>query len=153
MKLATLCYLRRNGQTLMLYRNKKQNDVHEGKWNGLGGKFEPGESPEACAVREIEEESGLKARKPKLKGVLTFPGFSHDEDWYVFVYEVTEFDGQERESPEGHLEWIENSRVMELNLWEGDRMFLEWFNADRFFSGTFVYKDGRLVRHDVVFHD
>ena len=57
----------------MIYRNKKQNDYHEGKWNGLGGKFEPGESPEECAIREIEEESGLKVASLRMKGFITFP--------------------------------------------------------------------------------
>ena len=59
MKLATLCYVISNGKTLMIYRNKKENDYHEGKWNGLGGKFEQGETPEECAIREVYEESGL----------------------------------------------------------------------------------------------
>jgi 8-oxo-dGTP diphosphatase len=64
MKLATLCYVmdKKSNSTLMIYRNKKQNDYHEGKWNGLGGKFEAGESPEECAIREIAEESGLRVR-------------------------------------------------------------------------------------------
>ena len=73
MKLATLCYIKQSGKTLMLYRNKKPNDIHEGKWNGLGGKFNPGETPEQCAIREIFEESGLQVKNPKLHGVLTFP--------------------------------------------------------------------------------
>jgi 8-oxo-dGTP diphosphatase len=69
-KLATLCYLRQAGKTLMVYRNKKPNDMYLGKRNGLGGKPEPGESPEECAVREIFEESGLHAKELILKGFL-----------------------------------------------------------------------------------
>ena len=76
MKLATLCYLKRNNKTLMLHRIKKKDDIHEGKWNGLGGKFEKGESPEECAIREVREESGIKINKLRLKGVLTFPDFN-----------------------------------------------------------------------------
>ena len=104
MKLATLCYLRRNGRTLMLHRVKKQDDIHEGKWNGLGGKFEPGESPEECVVREVREEAGLKIKNPRLKGVLTFPGFAKGEDWYVFVFTAPEFTGRMRDCAEGELE-------------------------------------------------
>ena len=63
MKLATLCYVRRQGQTLMMLRNKKKQDIHEGKWNGLGGKLEQGETPEECAKREVLEESGLVVHK------------------------------------------------------------------------------------------
>ena len=77
MKLATLCYVidKQTNSTLMLYRNKKENDYHQGKWNGLGGKFDSGESPEECAIREIEEESGLKVKSVKMKGFITFPLF------------------------------------------------------------------------------
>ena len=88
MKLATLCYLRKDGTTLMVHRIKKANDIHQGKWNGLGGKLEPGETPEECAMREIFEESGLRAKNLKLKGFLTFPLFARDEDWYAFVFVV-----------------------------------------------------------------
>ena len=94
MKLATLCYIKRNNQTLMLHRIKKENDMHQGKWNGLGGKFEPGETPEACAVREIYEESGLRVNDPELRGILTFPAFNDDEDWYAFVFVVRDFSGE-----------------------------------------------------------
>ena len=75
MKLATLCYIMDEDKTLMLYRNKKENDYHEGKWNGLGGKLEAGETPEECAIREVYEESGLKVFGPQLKGLITFPMF------------------------------------------------------------------------------
>ena len=79
-KLATLCYIRDGEKTLMLHRNKKANDMHEGKWNGLGGKVEGGESPEACAIREVLEESGLVVSKPQYKGFITFPNFDGEND-------------------------------------------------------------------------
>ena len=152
MKLATLCYLKRDGKTLMLHRVKKENDVHQGKWNGLGGKMEPGETPEECAVREIREECGLDARRPALKGILTFPGFKDDEDWYEFVFVVTDFSGELTDSAEGHLKWIPDTDIPSLNLWEGDRSFLKWMDEGSFFSGKFIYKNGKLQEQDVVFH-
>lgn len=153
MKLATLCYLRRGGHTLMLHRVKKADDMHAGKWNGLGGKFEPGESPEDCAIREIFEESGLVVRDPDLRGFLTFPGFKDDEDWYAFVFVATDFEGDLIDSPEGNLAWIPDERVHDLPLWEGDRIFLPWLDRPGFFSGTFKYIDERLVAHHVVWHE
>lgn len=153
MKLATLCYLRRNGKTLMVHRVKKKNDMHAGKWNGLGGKLEPGETPEECAVREIMEESGLKVSNPILKGVLTFPAFSNDEDWYAFVFLVHEFEGELIDSPEGDLKWIDNAELLDLNLWDGDRIFLPWLERQGFFSGKFIYKDGRFIEHQVIFYN
>jgi 8-oxo-dGTP diphosphatase len=153
MKLATLCYLRKNDQTLMIHRVKKSNDMHRGKWNGLGGKLEPGESPEDCVRREVEEESGLLVKKMWLKGFLSFPGFANDEDWYAFVFVVPEFEGQIIESVEGDLEWIDNSDLFQLNLWEGDRIFLPWLDRPGIFSGKFVYRDGTLVEHSVCFYE
>jgi 8-oxo-dGTP diphosphatase len=145
MKLATLCYLRRNAQTLMLHRVKKARDVHEGKWNGLGGKFEPGETPEACARREIREECGLEAIRLELKGFLTFPEFAHGEDWYVFVFVVPECSGTLAPSSEGELAWIDDDRLLDLNLWEGDRIFLPLLAEPGHFSGMFHYQHGRLI--------
>ncbi len=153
MKLATLCYLRQGGQTLMVHRIKKANDIHEGKWNGLGGKFEPGETPEECARREIFEESGLQVGKLELKGLLTFPLFARTEDWYAFVFVASDLQGSLIDSPEGDLQWIDNDRLTELNLWEGDRLFLPWLDRPGFFSGKFVYQDGRLVDHSAVLDD
>ena len=153
MKLATLCYIRRDGHTLMIHRVKVVGDMHAGKWNGLGGKLEPGETPEECAIREIREESGLSAILPRLRGFITFPGFSNDEDWYTFLFVVDNFQGELIDSPEGYLEWIPNDKLLDLNLWEGDRVFIPWLDKPGFFSGKFVYKDGALVSHSVVFYD
>lgn len=155
MKLATLCYVQKPGQTLMLHRVKKQNDMHQGKWNGLGGKLEPGESPEECAVREVWEESGLAARTPRLRGILTFPAFAAEEDWYVYLFTIHEFEGDlhpSDQASEGDLAWIDNDRLLDLALWPGDRIFLPWLNQPHFFSGKFVYAAGELVSHAVVFH-
>ncbi|MCM2268158.1 MAG: 8-oxo-dGTP diphosphatase [Elusimicrobiales bacterium] len=149
MKLATLCYVRKNGRTLMLHRVKKADDVHEGKWNGLGGKFEPGESPEDCVIREIREEAGLKLKAPVLKGVLTFPDFAKGDDWYVFVFTASRFTGRLIESPEGDLKWIPDRELLKLNLWEGDKVFLPLLRRRGCFSGKFVYRNGRLAKYSL----
>ena len=152
LKLATLCYVRQAGKTLMVHRNKKANDMHMGKWNGLGGKLEPGETPEECAIREIQEESGLLVENPVFKGLLTFPGFANEEDWYAFVFVASQFTGDLIDSPEGDLQWIDDAHLLELNLWDGDRIFLKWLDQPGFFSGKFIYKNGQYVDHEVVFY-
>jgi 8-oxo-dGTP diphosphatase len=152
MQLATLCYIHRGSQTLMLYRNKKQDDIHAGKWNGLGGKFMPGETPEECVCREVFEESGLSIKNPLLHGIMTFPSFRAGEDWYVFIFTATEIEGILHESAEGKLEWIEDQRLLSLNLWTGDKIFLEWLKQPNFFSAKFVYVQGELKEHQVVFY-
>jgi len=152
MQLATLCYVIDNNKTLMLHRIKKKNDVHEGKWNGLGGKFEHGESPEECAIREVKEESGLLIKKPKMHGFITFPMFDGKKDWYVFLFTAKEFKGELIDSNEGKLEWIPNNKLLELNLWEGDKIFIPWLMQNRFFSAKFVYENGKLKKHNVLFY-
>ncbi len=152
MKLATLCYAVRDNKTLMLYRNKKENDYHEGKWNGLGGKLEQGETPEECAVREMKEETGLDVEKLHLKGMITFPMFDSVDDWYVFLFVIDEFSGELIDSPEGHLEWIDNDKLFDLNLWDGDRYFLPWLYQDKFFSAKFNYDKGRFIDYTVEFY-
>ena len=152
MELATLCYLKKEGKTLMIHRVKRENDMHKGKWNGLGGKIEPGETPEECVIREVEEECGLTIKNPRLKGVLTFPSFDGIEDWYVFVFTATEFEGDLHDSPEGVLKWIDDSGVQDLNMWEGDRTFMKWLNRKGFFSARFVYERGKLTTYSVIFY-
>jgi len=153
MILATLCYVKHNGKTLMVHRNKKPNDIHEGKWNGLGGKFEAGETPEECIKREVEEEAGLVIQNPLLHGLLMFPNFKGN-DWYVFVFTAHEFDGEQLDSsPEGRLEWIDDDKLNSLNLWESDHIFLPWLTAGKFFSAKFEYDGDVMQGYDVTFHE
>ncbi|HEX2946273.1 MAG TPA: 8-oxo-dGTP diphosphatase [Clostridia bacterium] len=152
MQLTTLCYVKCGGKTLMLHRIKKQKDIHEGKWNGLGGHMEQGETPEECIIREVYEESGLKLVNPRLRGILTFPMFDGIEDEYTFLYTAEKFEGALIDSPEGMLEWIDDAKVPGLNLWEGDKIFLEWLEDGRLFSGKLIYSEGRLTGHKVVFY-
>jgi 8-oxo-dGTP diphosphatase len=137
----------------MIHRVKKPNDMHAGKWNGLGGKLEPGETPEECAIREIWEEAGLRVINPKLRGIITFPGFSNDEDWYTFIFVVDDFQGVLIDSPEGDLKWIPEEQLLDLTLWEGDRIFIPWLDTTAIFSAKFVYKEGNLLDHSVIFYD
>lgn len=152
MKLATLCYIRKDNKTLMLHRVKKKNDYHKGKWNGLGGKFELGETPEECAIREIKEESGLIVKKLKLKGFITFPMFDEKDDWYVFVFAVDKFEGELIDSPEGNLSWIPTDELLNINLWDGDKIFIPWLDEEKFFSAKFNYKGKTFNGYSVEFY-
>ncbi len=152
MLLATLCYVKRDGYTLMVYRNKKPNDIHEGKWNGLGGKFEAGETPEECVQREVLEESGLSIQNPKLCGLLMFPRFKGN-DWYVFVFTALEWSGELlANSPEGKLEWIPDEKMHNLNLWKSDHIFMPWIQEGKFFSAKFEYEGDELRGYSAAFY-
>ena len=154
MKRATLCYIRRSagaGQTeyLMLYRNKKKDDPNEGKWIGVGGKFEPGETPDECMLREVREETGLTPAAYHFCGVIHFVSDTwEDEDMYLYRAEVS---GAQTEAlpacSEGQLHWIPEVELMELPMWEGDRLFLKPLleGADEI-SMTLQYEGDTLVR-------
>ncbi len=152
MKIGTLCYITNNEETLMLHRIKKENDMHKNKWNGLGGKLIPGETPEECIIREVKEESGLDIKTPLLKGIITFPKFDDIDDWLVFVYTCNKFSGSLIECDEGELQWIPNQKLSNLNLWEGDKIFMKWLNKNNLFSAKFYYKNNSYVKHSVVFY-
>ncbi len=153
MKLATICYIDNGSQFLLLHRNKKPNDVHQGKWIGVGGKFEAGETPEECAIREIQEETGLIVEELELKGLITFPEFTPETDWYTYVFRVTKFSGQIGPCDEGTLEWVDYDQVLDKPTWEGDLIFLRWVLEDRpFFSAKFIYEADEFKDYQVRFY-
>ena len=152
MKISTLCYIKKNNQTLMLHRIKKKNDIHKNKWNGLGGKLIEGESPEECVKREVLEESGLIIESPKLHGIITFPKFDELDDWIVFVYTAKNFEGNLIECNEGKLNWVSDDQLLSLNLWEGDKIFIPWLSQEKFFSAKFIYKKKKLADYSVIFY-
>lgn len=122
---STLCYIERDGKYLMLYRNKKKNDMNEGKWVGIGGKFEKGETDVECLLREVREETGLILTEYKKRGIVDFSlNGTFDERMHLFT--ATGFKGEpDMNCNEGELEWIDIEKVPSLPLWEGDKIFLE----------------------------
>lgn len=121
---STCVYLIRDHSWLMLLRNRKKDDVNQGKWIGVGGKCEPGESYEQCARREVKEETGLDVKTLIPEGLVRFE-YEAKEPEEIAVYSAYEFDGELRECDEGTLAWIEEEKILSLPLWEGDRIFLE----------------------------
>lgn len=145
MRNTTLCYLEKDDQYLMLLRNKKEVDENKGKWIGVGGHFEDGESPEDCLIRETLEETGLQLTDYRCRGIVTFVS----DEWgteYMHLFTATGFSGEMTPCNEGELKWIPKSEIMELNLWEGDRIFLKLLLDDaRLFSLKLVYQGDKLV--------
>jgi 8-oxo-dGTP diphosphatase len=135
-------------EVLMIHRNARPDDQHLGKYNGLGGKMEPGEDIAACMRREILEEAGITCESMQLRGTLNWPGFGkHGEDWLGFIFLIDRYAGMPLQAnAEGTLEWVALQRLMTLPMWEGDRHFLPLvFDADpRPFHGVMPYRDGRM---------
>ena len=145
MKLTTLCYIIRDGKWLMLHRTKKECDENAGKWIGVGGKLEEGESPENCLYREVSEETGLKLDSHSFRGMVTFCS-NVWSDQIMFLYTATAEAGDPITCSEGELAWIDEKDMPSLNLWEGDRIFIDLLckNAP-FFSLKLAYKGDDLV--------
>jgi 8-oxo-dGTP diphosphatase len=150
--LATLGYvLSPDGrQVLLIHRNRRPDDPHLGKYNGLGGKLDPGEDVVTCLRREVREEAGLECDLLVLRGTVSWPGFGkHGEDWFGFIFRIDSWHGTPRtENPEGTLEWVPVEGILKLPLWEGDRYFvpLVFERSERQFHGVMPYRDGRPVR-------
>jgi len=147
--LATLGYvLSPDGkQVLLIHRNRRPQDSHLGKYNGLGGKLDRGEDVVACVRREIREEAELECERLVLRGTISWPGFGKEgEDWFGFLFRIDAWRGTPlAENQEGTLEWVAVERVLELPLWEGDRYFLPlvFEQTERQFHGVMPYRDGR----------
>ncbi len=145
MKNTTLCYIEKDGQYLMLHRVKKENDLNRDKWIGVGGKFEDKESPEECVLREAKEETGLTLTDYRYRGIVTFVS----NEWpteYMHLFTAHGFTGELIECDEGTLEWIDKKKLLELTLWEGDKIFLRLLDTEEpFFSLKLQYEGDTLV--------
>ena len=145
MRNTTLCYIEKDGKYLMLHRTKKENDENKDKWIGIGGKFEEGESPEDCALREIKEETGLTVTSYQYKGIVTFVS----DEWgteYMHLFTSSDFTGDlKSECDEGELFWVDEDKLLSLPTWSGDIIFLKLLNSDRFFSLRLEYRGENLI--------
>lgn len=145
MKNTTLCYVEQDGKYLMLLRNKKKQDENAGKWIGVGGKFEEGESPQDCLLREVQEETGLRLTQYRFRGIVTFVSNQYETE-YMHLFTAHGFEGERIPCDEGELRWVEKDEVLSLPLWEGDREFLRLLREDApFFSLKLVYQGDKLV--------
>jgi 8-oxo-dGTP diphosphatase len=149
--LATLGYvLSPDGQrVLLVHRNRRPDDLHLGKYNGLGGKLERGEDVVAGLRREVREEAAIECDELVLRGTVSWPGFGKNgADWFGFLFRIDRWSGTPlAENAEGSLEWVEVGRLLELPLWEGDRHFLPLIfeRTAKQFHGVMPYHDGRPV--------
>lgn len=146
MILSTLCYIEKDGCWLMLHRVKKKNDLNHDKWIGVGGKFEEGESPEDCLLREVGEETGLTLTDYRFRGLVTFVSDEAPTE-YMHLFTATGFTGALRDCDEGTLEWVPIPQVEMLPLWQGDKLFLRLLQTEKdFFSLKLRYVGDQLVQ-------
>lgn len=145
MKNTTLCYIEKGDEYLCLHRTKKKNDLNEGKWIGLGGKFEDKESPEDCLLREVYEETGLTLTHYRYRGLVTFVSDRWPTE-YMHLFTADEFMGEPHECNEGDLRWIKKDELLRKTIWEGDKIFLRLLKEEiPFFSLKLSYQGDVLI--------
>lgn len=141
----TLCYIEKDEKYLMLHRTKKKNDISYEKWLGVGGKFEEGETPEICLLREVKEETGLTLTDYSYRGIVYFLSDIY-EDERMHLFSAKGFEGELTECNEGELVWVDKDKVYDLNIWEGDKEIFKALEKRKdFFELTVRYKGDTLV--------
>lgn len=144
-----LIYLERNNQYLMLYRNKKKVDVNKGKYIGVGGHVEINETIEEALIREVKEETGLLLNSYIKRGIVIFVLNGYEEEMHVFT--SVDFSGNLIECNEGELSWVDKNKLMSLDLWEGDKYFLEkLINNEEYFKMKLIYENDVLLKKEDI---
>ena len=142
-----LAYIDINNQYLLLYRNKKKNDINEGKWIGVGGHIEKGETPEDALIREIKEETNYDVISYQKRGVIYFSSDGFSE--VMHLYTVNKVKGQIRDCDEGELKFFDKDKIFGLPMWEGDKIFLEYLlNNEPYFELRLDYKNDHLINFE-----
>ena len=148
MKNTTLCYIEKNGSYLMMLRNKKKNDLNEGKYVGIGGHFLENEDPYDCMVREAKEETGPDI-SPKYRGSVTFISSEYESE-QMHLFTATEFSGELIDCDEGELVFVPKEKLKSLPTWEGDRIFFDLLDTrEDFFALKLVYEGDVLVSYSI----
>lgn len=149
MGLTTLCYMEKDGSYLMMHRIKKEKDVNKDKWIGVGGHFEADETPEECLLREVKEETGLVLTSWQFRGLVTFISDEWETE-YMCLYTADGFEGEMTTCDEGNLEWVPKDQVLNLNIWEGDKIFFRLLNENHPFFSLKLRYEGDLLGEAVL---
>ncbi|MHA2296885.1 MAG: NUDIX hydrolase [Candidatus Hodarchaeales archaeon] len=153
--IGTLCFIMKKNhegtEVLLLERNKKPDDFHDGRYVGLGGKLEANEAPRDGIIREVQEEAGIVI-DPEFRGILyeIFKNTKNSKEtrWLVFIY-TADFppDGQLKDCEEGTFHWVDTTKINDIYMWEGDYKFLDiLFNTSEIIELYTQYDDDQLVR-------
>ena len=140
-----LCYIEKDNSYLMLFRNKKKEDINKGKWIGIGGHLEQNETKEEALLREVKEETGLTLNSFIYRGEILF--VNNDFKEVMYLYTSSDYSGEIIECDEGELKWISFKDIPSLNLWEGDRIFFpKLINSESIINLELYYENDKLIK-------
>lgn len=140
----TACYLKKDDKVLMIKFYKKWGQVYAPP----GGKFETGESPTECIIREFYEETGLTLINPRLQGI----SYWHDSiEGIIFVFTAEEYEGELIfNSSEGELEWINIEDLININQFDQNEKFTPYLFKDKLFEGKFLLDEKcKVLNYDI----
>ncbi len=143
MEKTVLCYLIKDDSYLMIKKRNKNGDNNSGKYLGVGGHIEDGETIYDAARREIKEETNLDVLELNYRGLVKFIDDDFIEDMYLFT--SNKFIGEIKESDEGSLHFIKINEIYNYNIWPGDRIFLEKLKTDELINIKLIYKNSEFI--------
>ena len=144
MEETVLCYIENEHRYLMLFRNKKKEDINKGKYIGIGGHLEPGESKESALKREVKEETGLTLLSYQYRGKILFVNDDFQE--IMYLYTADKFEGELIQCDEGELKWIDIDEALKVPHWEGDEYFLKkLLENSPYFEMSLIYSKDQLI--------
>jgi 8-oxo-dGTP pyrophosphatase MutT (NUDIX family) len=148
MKTSVLIYLIKGTKVCL---GMKKIRYSQGKWNGFGGKIEPGESKEQAAVREVFEEAGVKIDPGDLKNKASFFYYEPPENWSVEVFTGDKWTGEISESEEMRPEWFEMNKLPFSQMWENDKLWIERvLTGTGQLKGTFWHdENGKVIKYEL----
>ncbi|CAO3651315.1 unnamed protein product [Cunninghamella echinulata] len=127
----------------------KKRGFGKDKFNGFGGKVEPGETILAAAHRELEEEAMIKAENMEKMGVNLFTFEEDPIGLEVHVYRFFNFSGQPTETEEMRPEWFNYKDIPYEQMWTDDKYWLQYLLNDQFFLGEYHFaKDQKTILYE-----
>lgn len=152
--LSTMLYCLRGDEVLFLVRDKKNDKVHtKGAYVSIGGKLEAGESIEAAAIREVQEESGivLSPDDIELRGILHYTSADgKEDDWVNFLYVTHKPVETPPPGNEGSFAWVKRADFDKVNMYAQDKIFFELLFKSRMFVVEFNYRGHEILGHKVL---
>ena len=142
---ATLVFVVRDAEILLI---NKKTGLGKGKVNAPGGKVDPGETPEACAVRECREELGITVSNLEYCGEHRFQ-FVDGYSIHVWVYRTRDFEGDPVETREAKPLWVKVDEIPYEEMWEDDRLWLPMVLRGERFQTRWIFDGDSMLDYDI----